>query len=64
MYGRRDDFKLISVKIIGNILLVVYETGASSNLSLYIWGLIVSQLGLLGLLIAGVAFIRKWYVPV
>jgi len=49
------------VKIVGNSLLVVYETGDSNSISLDIWGLIVSQLGLLGLLIAGISFIRKWF---
>ena len=49
------------MKIVGNSLLVVYETGDSNSISLDIWGLIVSQLGLLGLLIAGISFIRKWF---
>ena len=52
-----------SVKIVGDTLLVVTENGASSSVSVAVWGLILSQLGFLPLLAASNAFIIRWHVP-
>jgi hypothetical protein len=50
-----------SVKIIGNILLTIFETGKTQDVTVYVWGLILSQLGFYPLLTACLSFIRKWY---
>jgi hypothetical protein len=49
------------VKIVGNILSLVVETGSSHSITVAIWGLIISQLGFYPLLNAGLAFMRKWF---
>ena len=53
-------FNFFLVEIIGNILSIVVETGASHSISVAIWGIIISQLGFYPLLIAGLSFIKKW----
>jgi hypothetical protein len=49
------------VKIVGGILTVLYSTGSSSNLYVAVWGQNLVQLGFYPLLIATIAFVRKWY---
>jgi hypothetical protein len=48
---------------VGNILLIVYETGKTNDITVYVWGLILSQLGFYPLLTACLQFIRKWFDP-
>lgn len=52
---------LIAVKIAGNTMTVVYNTGASSSVSVDVWGTILSQLGFVPLLYATLSFISRWY---
>jgi hypothetical protein len=52
------------VKIVGNIFLVITETGASSNIEIAVWGSILSQLGFYPLLGASQSFIHKWYFSI
>jgi hypothetical protein len=40
---------------------VVYNTGASNNISVDVWGTILSQLGFVPLLYATLSFISRWY---
>jgi len=60
MYLRFSIEVLIVVKIIGDLMLVLYNTGISTSANIDEWGTILSQLGLFPLLSASLAFIRKW----
>lgn len=48
------------MKIAGNILTVLVNTGESQSISVAVWGTILSQLGLYPLLSATCSFLRKW----
>src|SRR6202035_543429 len=61
LYTLMAETMLILVKIAGNVLTVVYNTGASTNISVDVWGLILSQLGFVPLLYATLSFITRWY---
>jgi hypothetical protein len=53
----------MEVKIAGNILTVLVNTGTSQSINVAVWGTILSQLGLYPLLSATIAFLRKWLTP-
>lgn len=51
-----------TVKITGSVLLILFNTGRSTDVNVDIWGQILIQLGLFPLLAASLVFIQKWYV--
>ena len=53
----------MTVKIAGNILTLLVNTGESESISVAVWGTILSQLGLYPLLTATISFFRKWSLP-
>ena len=51
------------VKIVGDILNLCWYGGlAGTNIDVFVWGQNLTQLGFYPLLIAALAFIRKWYL--
>jgi hypothetical protein len=63
MYSASVEEILTTVKIAGNILTLLVNTGDSSSVTVAIWGTILSQLGLYPLLSATISFFRKWFPP-